>query len=192
MDLASTAFALLAGLLFGLAVHLQRAGLQDTDDLTGSFISVATMATVFWIGAITQIDAAWWSTRAALLFAICGLVWPAMGQRLQIASVVHAGPAITSAVGSFTSLFAILPAMVLLDDASLAFLFCPQVYPIHPSVKSFLSSASRVIGIENNQRGQYADLVQFETGVEIKTRILKYSGMPFSVEELAVKIGGAL
>jgi len=86
----------------------------------------------------------------------------------------------------------ITEAMECLGHDKTAFLFCPQLYPLHESVKTYLESARTIISVENNQIGQFSDLITKETGVRINTRILKYNGMPFSVEELIMKIGGAL
>ena len=80
----------------------------------------------------------------------------------------------------------------MLDNQDLALLCCPQLYPLPVSVAGYLQRAEEVIAIEGNQTGQFADLLQKETGVAIRNRILKYNGMPFSVEELVEKIGGAL
>lgn len=44
--------------------------------------------------------------------------------------------------------------------------------------------------MENNQDGQFAELIRAETGLEIKERILKYNGLPFASDELAGKIRG--
>ena len=83
-------------------------------------------------------------------------------------------------------------ALAALAVPGLAFLFCPQVWPLPETVAGHLARARRIIAIENNQVGQFADLLQRETGARIATRILKYNGMPFAVEELVARIGGEL
>ena len=110
-------FALLAGALFGLVSHVQKKGLAHLDDKTGTLVSVATMAAVFWVLAPLMIDWRWWLTEAALLFALCGLVFPAASQRLQILSVVKVGPNMTSAFGSFAPVFAVVPAVLVLGES---------------------------------------------------------------------------
>jgi 2-oxoglutarate ferredoxin oxidoreductase subunit alpha len=37
---------------------------------------------------------------------------------------------------------------------------------------------------ENNAQGQFSDLIKLKTGLEIEKKVLKYNGMPFSVEEI--------
>jgi 2-oxoglutarate ferredoxin oxidoreductase subunit alpha len=82
----------------------------------------------------------------------------------------------------------IIEALGIINDRETAFLHFPQVYPLHASTASLLKAAKKLVCVENNQTGQFADLIKLETGVDIKNRILKYNGMPFSVEELVLKI----
>jgi 2-oxoglutarate ferredoxin oxidoreductase subunit alpha len=82
----------------------------------------------------------------------------------------------------------ILEAMENINDNKIAFLFSPQVYPLHPVVENYLKKSKKVIAIENNSTGQFADLIMRYTGFEIKERILKYNGLQFTVEELIKKI----
>lgn len=109
-------FALVASLLFGLTSHIQKSALRGTDVAVGAFLSVGTMTVLCWIAAPFLIDWAWFETRAALIFAACGLIFPAASQRLQVASIVQVGPALTSAMGSFAPLFAVSLAIVCLGE----------------------------------------------------------------------------
>jgi 2-oxoglutarate ferredoxin oxidoreductase subunit alpha len=79
---------------------------------------------------------------------------------------------------------AIKEALEISGSGKTSFLHFPQVYPLHASAAAYLKAAKKVICVENNQTGQFADLIQAETGIIIKDRILKWNGMPFSVEEL--------
>lgn len=114
--LIAALFALGAGASFGLTSHWQRRALDHMDAMTGAVVSIATMAAVLWLAAPAMLDWSWWGTRAALLFAACGLLFPALSQQFQILSVMRVGPALTSAFGSFAPLFAIVPAMILLGE----------------------------------------------------------------------------
>lgn len=109
-------FALCAAILFSFGLQFQKKALASLDDLSGTFISVATMATIFWIMAPWVVEREFWATRATLYFAIAGLLFPAMGQRFQIASVRHVGPALSSAFGAFLPVFAVIPAILFLDE----------------------------------------------------------------------------
>jgi DME family drug/metabolite transporter len=108
--------AVLAAVLFGFNMHVQNRALDDTDPLFGAFLSVATTAGLFWLFSPLVVDWGWWFTRAAVLFILAGLLFPAAGQSLQIASIRRIGPAITSAVGAFVPAFAVLPSVLFLDE----------------------------------------------------------------------------
>ncbi|MDD5064659.1 MAG: 2-oxoacid:acceptor oxidoreductase subunit alpha [Phycisphaerae bacterium] len=60
-----------------------------------------------------------------------------------------------------------------------------QVYPLHPQTAEYLSKAKRVVVVEGNATGQFAKLIKLHTGIDIKDKILKYSGLSFAVEEVA-------
>ena len=111
------AIALFAAALFGLVVHVQRRGLDGTDGLTGTFISVVVMSAIYWLMSPLYMEWGWWTSQAAILFALCGLMMPAFSARMQIASVGAVGPALTSAIASFAPAFAVLPAVFVLGES---------------------------------------------------------------------------
>lgn len=116
MDLIPVCLALASGALFGLSVHINRLGLAGINGQTGALVSVTTTAVLFWLGAVAVVEAGWWLSRGTLIFAACGLLVPAFGQRLQIAAVERVGPALSAAIGSFVPLFAIFPAVLFLGE----------------------------------------------------------------------------
>jgi 2-oxoglutarate/2-oxoacid ferredoxin oxidoreductase subunit alpha len=63
-----------------------------------------------------------------------------------------------------------------------------QVYPLPPGLDRLLKKAGKRIVIESNAGGQFAMLLERETGVPIDQKILKYDGMPFAVEEIAAAL----
>ena len=65
---------------------------------------------------------------------------------------------------------------------------CPWVYPLPDGVLEYMTAAVNRIAIEGNATGQFADLVELETGCRFDCRILKSDGVQFTVEELAGKI----
>lgn len=69
-----------------------------------------------------------------------------------------------------------------------ALLHFSQVWPLHPDAPLILKKAKRIVAIENNQAGPFADLLRMETGAAISQKVLKYNGLPFSVEELTARI----
>ncbi|HBG49896.1 MAG TPA: 2-oxoacid:acceptor oxidoreductase subunit alpha [Cyanobacteria bacterium UBA9971] len=79
-------------------------------------------------------------------------------------------------------------ALCHLNNPDIAFLYFKQVYPLSEKTLAYLEKAKNTICIENNATGQFAKLIRHETGFNIHHKILKYNGLPFSVEELVSKI----
>ena len=70
--------------------------------------------------------------------------------------------------------------------------FC-DVYPLlREGIPDRIGENTRVIGVESNYTGQFADLFRFETGIPVTERILKYDGRPLSPEEIARQVRGLL
>lgn len=70
-----------------------------------------------------------------------------------------------------------------LDRDDVGVLHFQQLYPLHPDTDKYLEGKKTLI-YENNIQGQLANLLNLEAGVDIQKRVLKYNGMPFSVEEV--------
>jgi len=82
----------------------------------------------------------------------------------------------------------IAEALKVIGDDKIAFLHFSQVYPLPPSTREYLVKAKKVILIENNATGQFGQLIKLQTGYDIQNKILKYNGLPFSVEELVQRL----
>lgn len=67
---------------------------------------------------------------------------------------------------------------------TVAMLHFAQVYPIAPDAKKYFKRGKKIVVIENNATGQFADLLEKELKVKVDQRILKYIGEPFSSDEL--------
>lgn len=63
-----------------------------------------------------------------------------------------------------------------------------QVYPVHKEIKEHLKKAETTVIVENNATSQFGKLIKLTTGEEIQHKILKYSGLPFSVEEIVKEL----
>ena len=63
-----------------------------------------------------------------------------------------------------------------------------QLFPLHPETEAFLRKAKKVLVVESNATGQFANLLTQQTGVKINEKILKFNGLQFSVEELTGEI----
>jgi len=77
-----------------------------------------------------------------------------------------------------------------LDDNNLAFAYFKQVYPLPNNTEEILSKAKKLVIIENNATSQFGQLIKRCTGMEFQMQILKYNGMPFSLEEIIEKLKG--
>ncbi len=66
----------------------------------------------------------------------------------------------------------------------ISFLHFKQVYPLHSQTLEYLKKAEKRVVIENNATSQLGKLIKLYTGIEVKKKILKYNGLPFSVEEV--------
>ncbi|EAT58965.1 2-oxoacid:acceptor oxidoreductase subunit alpha [Chlorobium ferrooxidans] len=75
-------------------------------------------------------------------------------------------------------------AIEILGNKRVAGIHFSQLFPLNPDVKSLLEKRALVV-MENNAAGQFADLLSLQTGLSIAHRIVKTTGEPFSVEEVA-------
>ncbi|MGD2295197.1 MAG: 2-oxoacid:acceptor oxidoreductase subunit alpha [Candidatus Aminicenantes bacterium] len=94
----------------------------------------------------------------------------------------------TLIVGWGSTLGVINEALEKLSRKDISLLHFKQVYPLHPGTRQYLEKAENVMIVENNATSQFSKLIKLHTGVDVETQILKYTGLPFSVEELAEKI----
>ena len=54
--------------------------------------------------------------------------------------------------------------------------------------RPFLEKAKYLVAVENNFTGQLTNLIRRCTSIEVDSTILKYSGRPFSAEEILTKL----
>jgi 2-oxoglutarate ferredoxin oxidoreductase subunit alpha len=76
-------------------------------------------------------------------------------------------------------------AIAVLGRPGTSLLHYSQIYPLHPRTADYISKAKRVVVVEGNATGQFAKLIKLHTGIDIKDKVLKYSGLSFTVEEVA-------
>jgi 2-oxoglutarate ferredoxin oxidoreductase subunit alpha len=71
------------------------------------------------------------------------------------------------------------------NGEKVATLHFSQVWPLVPEqFMGHLQEAKQVICIEGNATGQLAGLIRRETGFEIKKKVLRYDGLPFTPETI--------
>ena len=75
-----------------------------------------------------------------------------------------------------------------INDNDLAFAYFKQVYPLPNNTQKILEKAKNRVIIENNATSQFGQLIKSQTGLEFNKHILKYNGMPFSLEEIIEKL----
>jgi 2-oxoglutarate/2-oxoacid ferredoxin oxidoreductase subunit alpha len=78
----------------------------------------------------------------------------------------------------------ILEAIQECSAGDISLLHFTQVYPLHEDTNNYLKRARIAAIVENNSTSQFGCLIRMQTGYDFSRKILKYNGMPFSVEEL--------
>lgn len=71
-----------------------------------------------------------------------------------------------------------------------AALHLKRVFPLPETAIEACKQAPRLAVLENNAGAALAALLQRETGIQAHHKILKYNGLPFSVEEITDKLKG--
>lgn len=94
----------------------------------------------------------------------------------------------TIILGWGSTLPAILGALEEMGSGGIGYLHFRQVFPLWPDLDRYLDQAERAVVVENNATGQFAKLVTMVTGRKISGRVLKYNGLPFSLEEMIVAL----
>ena len=87
-----------------------------------------------------------------------------------------------------SSFYLIKEALEIINRSDVGFLHFNQVYPLNKITNDYVSNAEKLIIIESNPSGQFANLIELETHRKIDHLILKYSGYTFSVEEIIHRI----
>jgi 2-oxoglutarate ferredoxin oxidoreductase subunit alpha len=84
---------------------------------------------------------------------------------------------------------AVREAIEKMDGDRISALHFSQVYPLHADTAAYLNKAKRKVVLESNATSQFGSLVLLTTGIGMDARILKYNGLPFSVEEVMGRLG---
>lgn len=79
-------------------------------------------------------------------------------------------------------------ALERLNDEYFGHVHFPQVYPLPAEGKKMLPKTKKIVVVENNATGQFADLIEREYGITVEERVLQYDGNPFSVETLIKRL----
>jgi uncharacterized membrane protein len=109
-------YGLASAFLFALSNHFSNMGLQRSDARSGTLVSIATSAGAYWLLAPCFVKSSYWVTTAALIFAIVGIIRPALSTTLAISSIKMMGPTLTSTLTAVTPIFGTIFAVLLLGE----------------------------------------------------------------------------
>lgn len=101
---------------FALALILTQFGLRYLPALSAAAISMAASTAAFWILAPVLVYGDSWSSGSALIFAAVGILFPAAVTLLTFESNRRMGPTIAGSLGNLAPLFAIIGAVIILDE----------------------------------------------------------------------------
>jgi drug/metabolite transporter (DMT)-like permease len=108
--------ALLASAFLGTAVVLANVGLRHLDPARGALVSIPSTTLMFWLLVPFLYRGEVGSATALAIFAVVGLVFPAVVTLLNFASNRITGPTIAGTVSSTTPLFAVFGAVLFLRE----------------------------------------------------------------------------
>jgi drug/metabolite transporter (DMT)-like permease len=114
---AAAFLALAAAVCFATALILTQYGLRTIPSWRSPLYSICGSAILAWVLAIFFVDPATFQAKAALIFAGVGAVYPVIVSILAVRSNERLGPAVAGAVGNVTPLFAVLGAVLFLDES---------------------------------------------------------------------------
>lgn len=108
--------ALLSACLFAVAIQLIGVGLENLDNRSGTLVNISTTALMFWLLAPFFLHSHFWWTEATLLFALAGIVQPALSVSLATEGFKRLGPTLSSGLAATNPLFAVILAVILLGE----------------------------------------------------------------------------
>ncbi|HIC29704.1 MAG TPA: DMT family transporter [Rhodospirillales bacterium] len=98
-------FALIAAFLLAVGGQLVYIGLSTVESRSGTMVSIATSAVIYWSLSPFLLDWSHWSQPAVLLFALAGLIRPSVSANLSVAGIRLLGPTMSSTLSSTAPIF---------------------------------------------------------------------------------------
>jgi len=109
-------YGLASAFLFALSNHFTNMGLERSDARSGTLVSITTSAVAYWLFAPFFLKSWYWLTSAAIMFAIVGIIRPAISTSLAISSIKMMGPTLTSSLTAATPIFGSVFAIIILGE----------------------------------------------------------------------------
>ncbi|HTF14775.1 MAG TPA: DMT family transporter [Burkholderiales bacterium] len=111
-----TVLALVSSAFLGTAVVLANVGLRYLHPARGALVSIPSTTLLFWLLAVFLFHGEGWNATAFAIFAVVGLIFPALVTFLNFASNRLTGPTVAGTISSTTPLFAVLGAILFLGE----------------------------------------------------------------------------
>lgn len=70
------------------------------------------------------------------------------------------------------------------NDGKTAFLYIKQPFPLSSNLVHYFEQAATVVSVENNASGQFSNILKLELNIDTNQQLLKYNGVPFSIEDI--------
>lgn len=115
-NLAPVLLSLLAAVFFAIGVQVITIALRHLDARTGTMIDIVSAAVLFWLLAPFFLESAYFWTTAAVLFAVSGLIRPALSATMATMGVRHLGPTLSSTLASVSPVFGVVFGVSLLGE----------------------------------------------------------------------------
>lgn len=112
----AAAVALASTFCFGGGLITARIGLRNMDARAGAALSVPTATLLFVLASPFALDLAGISAQAVAVFAVVGLVFPAVVTMLTFRATALLGPTIASSISATAPIFAIAAAWLVLGE----------------------------------------------------------------------------
>ena len=110
-------FGLTAAFLFAFGSQLQFIGLNNIDSLNGTMISITTSAVIYWALAPFLLDGSHWTKSAVWIFALTGLIRPAVSANFSVAGIRLLGPTLSSTFAATAPIFGATLGILWLGEA---------------------------------------------------------------------------
>lgn len=108
--------ALTSALLFAFGVHFARLGLREINPRAAAALQIGTATFFYWLFSPLFVDAWFWLTWAAAMFAAVGILRPFASANLAMAGTKRLGPTVSSTLAGTSPLFGVVLGIAVLSE----------------------------------------------------------------------------